>query len=209
MALPAAADALAAANLWPIYAPKRCENVGWQLLGDFESGPGSLGEIMQFSRRQQFRVMGNTTVIGHMRSFFSLSASSSSNHKSLFLLKKFLDGLLAQLKSYKFVQSFAHAPIASTVAASVPRYTALKKRGRASSQPPQRERPEGRGVRAVFKAFFGHDAGHEYWQALLGTLSDLNITEDEVRQLEQKQRALGLGPEEIRSLHARAFADGF
>ena len=46
----------------------------------------------------------------------------------------------------------------------------------------------------------------EYWDALKAALADLDITPSEIEYLGRKRRALNLTPEEVRALHARAFA---
>ena len=47
---------------------------------------------------------------------------------------------------------------------------------------------------------------HEYWDALAAIIADLSITNEEAAYLLGKRQQLGLHPEEIRSVHARAYA---
>ena len=51
-----------------------------------------------------------------------------------------------------------------------------------------------------------HELVGEYWDALTAALSDLAVTPDEVHYLRTKQAALSLTENELRWLHARAFA---
>ena len=46
----------------------------------------------------------------------------------------------------------------------------------------------------------------EYWDALKTVIADLQITVEEVRHIVGERKRLGLKKEQIRVLHARAFA---
>lgn len=46
----------------------------------------------------------------------------------------------------------------------------------------------------------------DYWDALMAALSDLDVTPHEVFYLKAKQHALGIRPDELRWMHARAFS---
>lgn len=97
---------------------------------------------------------------------------------------------LARLKAYKFVDSFKHDPLPTSVVAGLRSGVSFKSRGM-----------------AVLPAAPRWDARHDYWEALKTVLCDLEVTDEEVAYLVRKRRELGLTNEELRSLHARAFAD--
>ena len=105
-------------------------------------------------------------------------------------------GDLRQRGSYKFFESFRRAPIRrNRTATSAPRF-----KPRADS--------------GMLLAHGSSQAGHhgsaalrEYWQALKGVLSDLRIGDDDIAHLLSLKKELQVADEEVRSLHARAFAN--
>lgn len=107
-------------------------------------------------------------------------------------------GELAKLKKYKFVESFASAPLSDALAGRLGRAKRLKSRagltggGRpaAACQATAAATPNPIGV---------------YWDALKAALADLQVTEEELADLERKRVELGLEEEQVRVLHARAF----
>jgi DNA polymerase-3 subunit epsilon len=103
---------------------------------------------------------------------------------------------LAYLRSYKFIQSFERDPIVPPVADTLKSTRRLKSR-----------RIPVEVVEAVAPFLSREDAHYSYWEALKTVLSDLEVTKEEITYLATKKQELGLTPEEVRSLHARAFAD--
>lgn len=110
-------------------------------------------------------------------------------------------GELAALRSYKFLQSFSRDPLDTRVAAGFTMCGRLKPRvvpttaREVVSGVPEQPQPTDES-RAAMKS---------YWDSLKAAISDLEITEEEIQDLRQKERQLGLRPEQIRVLHARAF----
>lgn len=101
---------------------------------------------------------------------------------------------LASRRSYKFFTSFSNEPLDRMAGRQLPTSARLKPRSgqrRPATALPLVER---------------HELVGEYWDALTAALSDLAVTLDEVRYLRGKQAALMLTENELRWLHARAFA---
>ena len=46
---------------------------------------------------------------------------------------------------------------------------------------------------------------HLYWDALKSVLADLNITDEELRYIQERRRLLDLSDQQVRVLHAPAF----
>lgn len=103
---------------------------------------------------------------------------------------------LATLKSYKFIQSFERYPLVPPVAENLKSTKRLKSR-----------RIPVEGVKAAASVQSRQNVHHSYWEALKTVLSDLEVAKEEIEYLTKKKKELGLAPEEVRSLHARAFAD--
>ncbi len=108
---------------------------------------------------------------------------------------------LAALRSYKFVQSFDRPPLAIEAAPTLPRRDRLLSRvarAAVSATPPQAESAE------------SHRAANRglgiYWDALKAAVADLVITDDEIEELRRTKDELALEEEQVRALHARAFA---
>ena len=102
---------------------------------------------------------------------------------------------LATLKSYKFIQSFERNPLTPPAADTLKSTKRLKSRRipiEVEAPPPVLSR---------------QDARHSYWEALKTVISDLDVTGEEISYLNKKKQELGLATEEVRSLHARVFAD--
>lgn len=111
-------------------------------------------------------------------------------------------GDLADLASYKFIQSFRQAPFSTGQASTLKSGGSLKSRYAArETAPPEVPAPDSVEVKPS-----GTQARRLYWDALTVVLSDLVVTPEELAFLEGKKRELGLRTEEIRSLHARVFA---
>ncbi|MCA9037827.1 MAG: 3'-5' exonuclease [Planctomycetaceae bacterium] len=96
---------------------------------------------------------------------------------------------LAALKTYKFNNSFDHEPFPDPTAFGLQRFDAVVSRAgfRVSIDP-------------VRQAIAG------YWDTLKTVLADLEITDEELAYVLAERRRGGLRPEQIRVLHARAFA---
>lgn len=106
-------------------------------------------------------------------------------------------GELAELRNYKFTTSFDDAMF--TESARLTARGALRMKSRAGvapkpSTPTTIERSDRQLVLAA------------YWDALTVALADLDMTPHEVFYLKAKQSALGVRPEELRWMHARAFS---
>lgn len=101
---------------------------------------------------------------------------------------------LAKLKSYKFMESFSDPVYVATDCASLRTTDRLKPRKLA--RPPATPDPRvGR-----------HELLREYWDCLTAALSDFAVTDDEVQLLRERQRKLAITEDELRWMHARAFA---
>ena len=111
-------------------------------------------------------------------------------------------GDLAERRSYKFFESFGDLPLEVAATQSLTTGARLKPRG---------VTPEPRGVAAAPSdrddaRLTPRRARRLYWEAMKAVLADLVITDDEVEYLDRTQKQQGLETEQIRSLHARAFA---
>jgi DNA polymerase-3 subunit epsilon len=103
-------------------------------------------------------------------------------------------GDLAKIKSYKFMASFADPLLDASAFPGLRRTDHLKPR--LLSVPPVVADPRvGR-----------HELLGEYWDCLTSALSDFAVTDEEVAVLRGKQRKLGITEDELRWMHARAFA---
>lgn len=110
-------------------------------------------------------------------------------------------GDLAALKRYKFVESFHRDPLPASAGRHLSSAGRLKPRTvRATPVPPV---PEG----AIEPTVCREHAFHVYWEALKAVLCDLEVTDEEIAYLSEKREELGLTTQELRGLHARAFAD--
>lgn len=115
------------------------------------------------------------------------------------LLKKYIQtiadrgittfGELQRLKSYKFCKSWDQRPLPHPSAFKLGPFDRFKSRSGHTKVDPVR------------------DSLRSYWEALKLVLSDLEISDDELNSIVDEQRRLGLEVEQIRSLHARAFAN--
>ncbi|MBI4507744.1 MAG: 3'-5' exonuclease [Chloroflexi bacterium] len=104
-------------------------------------------------------------------------------------------GDLARRKAYKFTDSFAQNPLDASVCAGLPSATRLKSRALTLAPEPAAPRPVDR-----------HALLGEYWDELTAALADLEVTDAEIGHLLDKRRLLNLTADEVRWLHARAFA---
>ncbi len=117
------------------------------------------------------------------------------------LLKCYLDELesrqirtydeLTRLRSYKFLKSFVNDPFPSASAFNMPGCDRLLSR-------------IGHIQETVIDPT--HKAIREYWDTLKTVVADLEITDEELRHVAAQRKRLGLAKEQIRVLHARAFA---
>jgi len=109
---------------------------------------------------------------------------------------------LAQRKHYKFVDSFAYAPLGMELAESLEMGGRVKSRAgwalpNISPQPQEYApaRPELR-----------QNALGKYWDALKAAMADLRISEDELAFLRDIKQSLDIKDEHVRMLHARLFS---
>lgn len=111
-------------------------------------------------------------------------------------------GDLAALRKYKFVHSFWLDPIRFSTIPSGQVSSSLKSRSHVSSGSPTfPELARQSNVTGQRNAGLG-----VYWNALKAAVADLQITDQEVEHLRQTSQDLRLQPEQVRVLHARAFA---
>lgn len=100
-------------------------------------------------------------------------------------------GELAKLKRYKFVQSFKNDPFSSSSSVNL---------GDSAQTRP----------RSAPASTFDHQRARRplaaYWDTLRTVLADLEITDEEVEHVNKERASLGLTKEEIRAMHAKAFA---
>lgn len=104
---------------------------------------------------------------------------------------------LAGLKTYKFTSSFDDAMLGDDIPCTLRGDVRMKSRGVAPAAMP---------VPAAFAPTDRQPVLAAYWDALSAALADLDVTPHEVFYLKAKQSALGIRPEELRWLHARAFS---
>jgi len=125
-------------------------------------------------------------------------------------------GELKNLRSYKFVESLHHDPLAPPVGETLTAVNRFKSRSgwQPAGQPSANAEPPRPATAPQERASAGFasrqrsrsDTIHSYWEALKAVLCDLEVTDDEIAYLAAKQEEWGLSAEEIRALHARAFA---
>lgn len=102
---------------------------------------------------------------------------------------------LAGLRDYKFTNSFDDEMLGESSRFGQRTLAQLKSR---SSMRPMAAVPAAKLERQLVVS--------AYWEALLAALADLEITPFEVFYLRAKQQSLGIRPDELRWLHARAFS---
>ncbi|RJP41634.1 MAG: 3'-5' exonuclease [Phycisphaerales bacterium] len=100
-------------------------------------------------------------------------------------------GDLARLKSYKFFRSFANDPFPPPTTWGLARCPRLRSRA---------------GYVPSAAAAEAQSPIRQYWDALKTVLADLDITDDELRHIVDERKRLGLDGEQVRMVHARAFA---
>lgn len=108
-------------------------------------------------------------------------------------------GDLARLKSYKFTSSFEDSVFIDGAPPALPPSAARLKSRR--QQPASAPLPVDRVAVSDRQPVLS-----DYWDALLASIADVEITPYEVFYLKAKQAALGLRQDEVRWLHARAFS---
>lgn len=96
---------------------------------------------------------------------------------------------LADLHYYKFAESFCYPPFPDPAAFGLNRFDGVLSRAGFAKM-----------VDPVRKAF------SDYWDGLKNVLADLEISEEELAFMKAEAERGGLKPEQIRVLHARAFA---
>lgn len=111
-------------------------------------------------------------------------------------------GDLARLGSYKFIRSFETPFLSPSLVEKMPKCDTLKSR---LGFEPRSATPDASFV-AASEAEKRRPLG-TYWEALKAAMADLEITEEEVRDLERLKEELLLPKEEVRVLHARLFGD--
>lgn len=102
---------------------------------------------------------------------------------------------LTTIKNYKFLTSLRCEPLPQSTLAGQGRKTPLKPRSPMAAKGSSALLTERKRLAVA-----------TYWDALGATLADLDISDEEDRFLERKRAELRLAPEQIRMLHARAFA---
>lgn len=103
---------------------------------------------------------------------------------------------LAAQRAYKFTRTFSHELWHASIGRNLSSTEHVKSRGhRVAAQPTVVD------ARLARQALVG-----EYWDAVTAALVDLDVTADEIRYLQSKQNTLALTGDELRWVHARAFA---
>ena len=106
---------------------------------------------------------------------------------------------LSRLKKYKFTTSFARDPLSRDPRSPARQAAKVKSRSETRGKPQLSSQIASTSVSSA--AALG-----SYWDQLEMFLSDLEITEQEFCELEERRRTLGLKDEQVRVLHARAFS---
>lgn len=104
---------------------------------------------------------------------------------------------LAKLRDYKFTSSFDDALLDGADRIPARAGVVMKSRGTAPKAPLPVPTAHPSDRQVVLAA---------YWDALTAAIADLDITPHEVFYLKAKQNVLGVRPEELRWMHARAFS---
>jgi DNA polymerase III epsilon subunit family exonuclease len=99
-------------------------------------------------------------------------------------------GQLSRLKSYKFLNSFIYAPLPKADSFNLKKSKKFLSRAK---HPPVAVDPERQAI-------------SKYWDSLRTVLADLDITEQELKYILDIRRKIHLPKENIRMLHAKAFA---
>lgn len=106
-------------------------------------------------------------------------------------IKKFGD--IANLRAYKFVDSFVAEPFRISMTTALHSSTQLKSRSRVAHV-------------SNAASMSRREVLSEYWDALTGALADLVFSVEEIQYLDEKRRVLGLKDDELRWLHGKAFS---
>lgn len=102
-------------------------------------------------------------------------------------------GELSRMATYKFLSSFAYDPLTGPESYNLAlNGRCFSRSGHITEAPLSQERI----------------AIREYWDVIKQVIADLQVTDEEVDFAIEQRRALGLSKEQIRYLHARAFAAG-
>ncbi|MCZ6836657.1 MAG: exonuclease domain-containing protein [Planctomycetota bacterium] len=113
-------------------------------------------------------------------------------------------GDLAELHHYKFVDSFDCRPVSDEQCGDTSPDLKVKSRHEIR---PSFASVELDGIGSSEHESALRDRLHEYWEALKSVLCDLVITREEMEYLAKVQCEMKLTPEQVRGLHARAFAN--
>jgi DNA polymerase-3 subunit epsilon len=117
---------------------------------------------------------------------------------------------LARLKRYKFLDSFDWDPIPPDAVPDALPKPRLKARVTQSDLlaafAPEQPPPAATAGLPGSALPASRQAIGEYWDTLAVALADLEITDEEVDELDRKRRDLALPDEQVHMLHARAFA---
>ena len=108
---------------------------------------------------------------------------------------------LGNLRDYKFVRSFDRPPLRTDIASRLA--TCNKLRSRVSHRAVA---GIDRGGQAADSPSAANRGLGIYWDGLKAAVADLVITDEEVEDLKRTEEELGLKQEQVRVLHARAFA---
>ncbi len=138
--------------------------------------------------------------------------ASTDAHSAMRLMEAYLDEMrerkiatfddLARLKYYRFVDSFRRDPLVFSAARFPKGCGRLKPRGvQCASAPAAPSKAS-----ATEPGSAPRQAVAAYWEDLKTVICDLEISDDELDYLEKKERELSLRSEQVRALHARAFA---
>ncbi|MGC8886311.1 MAG: 3'-5' exonuclease [Verrucomicrobiia bacterium] len=114
-------------------------------------------------------------------------------------IQRFAD--LANLKKYKFVESFRYIPLAPPLGCNFPKNNKTKSRfNKYNSEYKSMVAPGSKETKSR------QEIRMEYYEDLKNVLSDLMITNSELEYLKRRKIELGLTEQEVKSLHAFIFS---
>jgi hypothetical protein len=103
---------------------------------------------------------------------------------------------LAELKGYQFLASLGYSPLSPSEVKPPKTVASLKSRGQALVRPDS----------VSISADLERQKIAAYCDTLHSALADLEISEEEYQLLQRRKNELGLQTQQVRMLHARAFA---